>query len=276
MMPKKEWVSDEHKNMPFFICRLERAVYHTGSKENILEVWLNRNNFIDASSLDARGLAKNSWLEGLRVGKNPHAQFVKKQLERRDGEIVIADGEHPIRWVGSGGLLILKDKKGGEYAVLNRRHPLASWPGHIDANGGYSSSVADMCFPGELGERELKEEVIIKQKGKRIPLNITPRHIPGATTVIVHFKGQEFVTPDLILVIDSNTGVIDFRRVYEMEIGNFFDYSFEDGEKRHTGENIEVSQGREIFVIRLKNLISRFKKKEDKFTPALSAILERL
>lgn len=276
-MPRKERVSNEHKDMPFFICRLENAVLHYEKGKKTLEVFLERKNFIDTKDLDERGIAKNPWLEELRNGRNKNGSFVKGQMDLIGAlkDVTIADAEHPIRWVGSGALLILKDRSGKRHAVLNERHPLSSWPGYMDANGGFSSSIKDMLLPGELGDKELNEEVIIKRDGKRIPITAKPLKFPGSTTAVVHFKGQVFTTPDLILVVDAETGVIDFRRIVEMEIDDIKNFTFEDGETRYTGKNEEVLQGRKIFTMTVDRLLV-YKSWGEKMTPALKAIVEKL
>ena len=249
---------------PFYICKLEDAVLN----RNILRVTLKEKNFIKNVKLNNRGLAKNKWLELLRIGKNPSADFVKKNKK------VIADKNHPIRWVGAGSMLVLEDINHKKFIVINKRHYLSTWPNHLDVNGGYSSSVEDMLHPDRLAMRELKEEVLIKKNGKKAKIKANVLKLSKTITIDVSFKNRKYTTRNLILIVDADTGVIDLRQIVKMKIDDIKNYTFEDGETRFTGKYKEVSQKRKIYVIPLEKLTKMFKNGKEKFTPSLTVMIK--
>lgn len=261
------------KKTPFYICKLKKAYL----SKNTLEVFLDSKDFLDARPLDKKGQSKNKWIIQITKRQNPSKNFLNKQLKKVTSEkpISIATQKHPLRWLGSGALLILRDKNSKRYAILNKRHPLSAWGNYLDANGGYSSTVSDMLSPKKLGMRELIEEIIIFKKGKNISLeneNLKEVKIKNPVEVIINYKNKKIVEKNLILIIDSATATIDFRQIFELCVSNIGDYTFFDGETRFNKPDNEISQNRKIFLMELDKL----KKLKRMITPALKNIIKQL
>lgn len=266
-------IADKMKNSPFYISKLKSAFLSKGC----LEVFLDSKDFLDARPLDNNGWSKNKWIIDITNRKNPSANFLNNQLKKINSKnkIQIATDKHPLRWLGSGALLILKEKGGKKYAILNKRHLRSAWGGYLDANGGYSSSVPDMLSPNKLGLRELCEEVIIFKNGKKVNLKkIKLKEIPlkFPTDVYIYYKNKKIVEKNLILIIDSKTATIDFRKIFELSISKISEYSLKDEETYFINQKSEINQNRNIFVMELEKL----KKLKGKITPALKSIIKQL
>lgn len=257
---------------PFYICALKKAYLSRKGDITTIEAFINRIDFLDARPLDVHGMSINPWLRLIMKGQNPSAEFLDNQMAlfEKGNRVEIANGENPIRWVGSGALLILETKNRKKYAILNKRHPKYAWGGFFDANGGYSSSIVDMILPEKLGRRELEEEVVIFEKGQKLPLKkmdlqiIRPKHQAEA---VVHFEGQMFNTKDLILIIDSKTATVDFRQIFEAKIETLENLIFVDGEERFTNKRDKVFQNRPMLLFDLDDLKSSTVNPALKITP---------
>lgn len=271
-MSQKERVLNQHEESPFYVCALKKAFLTKKGDKTTIEAFLERRDFTDARPLDENGMSINPWIKLLTKRHNPSAKFLDNQMAifRKEKSTEIANNENPLRWVGSGALLILETKDQKRYAVLNKRHPNYAWGDFFDANGGLCSSISDMLLPGNLGRKELEEEVVIFENGRKVPFDkmdlriIKPKH---QTEAIVHFKGQVFNTKNLIIIIDSDTGTVDFRQIFKVKIKTLDNLIFVDGEERFTKEDNKVSQNRPTLLFNLDDLKRSATNPELKVTP---------
>ena len=285
-------IENEHKEMPFYICRLEKASLNRTGNATTIEVYLNSKNFLENVSLDETGMSTNPWIELLTKRKNPSRDFLKRQLElfEKGESVEIADENNPIRWVGSGALLILETADEKQYAVLNKRHPKFAWGNFYDANGGYSSSIVDMLNPDTLAKREVAEEIKIEKRGNELKfdlLNPSALLPKNPVQAIIHFKGQTFITDNLILIIDPETGTIDFRQILKIRLETLEGIVITDHEEMFADKTSKISQKRPILTVPLEELIAiretnrvitlpEFTITQELLTPSLKAILENL
>jgi len=61
----------------------------------------------------------------------------------KGADVAIATEGQPVRWLGAGGLLLVKDRY-DMYAIINKREGSFVYSDYYDANGGLSSSVEEM------------------------------------------------------------------------------------------------------------------------------------
>lgn len=260
-MGKLERVTDLHEEAPFYVCRLTNAKLLHTPKNPKLVVTFERDQLLDPRPLDKNNHSLNPWIIELTSGGNQHAEFLKEAFAdfEKGRDVVLADEEHPVRWLGSGALLILKDKS-GEYAVINKRTGSFIWENRFDANGGLASSIKDMLYPRELGVRELKEEVKITARSG-VGINPKLREIKPKNSydVEVHFKGQVFETEGLIFVPDAKAGTLDFRSIYSAEVSDVRKLVLSDMETivSKNGKNLPTS--RPILIFKLKDLIKMYR-----------------
>lgn len=263
MEKKRPLIENEHKEMPFYVCRLRNALLTCDGSSKTIEVILDRKDFLENLDLNASGMSRNPWIEKLTKRKNPSSDFVRQQLDifEKTGKAELANDENPIRWLGSGTILILKTPEEKEYLVLNQRYQSLAWGGFFDGNGGYSSAITDMLLPATLALKELQEEVIITDSTENIDFasaesNVLP--IKNPTRVIVHFSGQTFTTDNLKLIVDADTATIDFRQILCLNIQNLDNLTFMDGEARFVNKTDQVLQKRPILLFSLTEIRKMF------------------
>lgn len=263
MEKKRPILENEHKNMPFYVCRLRNGLLTCDGIARTLEVTLDRRDFIENIDLDDNGMSQNPWIQKLTKRKNPSSDFVRQQLNiyEETGKAELADNENPVRWLGSGTILIVKTSEGKEYLVLNQRHKSFAWGGFFDGNGGYSSTITDMLLPATLALKELQEEVIITDGTENIDFSLaksTVLRIKNPTRVIVHFSGQSFTTDNLKLIVDPDTATVDFRQILCLNIQNLDNLTFMDQETMFTNKNSQTLQERPILLFSLGDVREMF------------------
>ena len=301
-MSKLERVSNPHPESPFYVAKVTNATLSHGPLGPNLQILLNRKNFFDAGILDVNSRSVDTWTISLTGGRNPHAAFVQDALGKfQKGEnTVLADKDHPIRWLGAGGLLLLSN--GSEtFAVINKRVGSFIWDGYYSDNGGLSSSIDELLSPTKLASRELNQELMIN--GRSIehfsPVEV---YFPNSCHVTISFKGQDFHETDLILVVDPKTGTIDFRKIFTLHFTDISALTLSDNETLHSKDHKEIPLHRPIFLVPLRELLKimgskskavpaigfidgdkiphgelgTFKIAENLLTPSLRAILETI
>jgi len=253
--------------MPFFVAKLKQAILFRNGNSTILEVTINEKDFLKDLKLDQRGMSTLPWIIKLTKRENPSADFLEKQLDifKETGSGILANSKNPVRWLGSGVILFLKTSAKDGYLVVNQRHKNYTWGGFFDGNGGFSSSIKDMLYPSKLALKELKEEMVIKSGRKRLKHSSIPsKEIPikKSTVVIVHFKNKSYKTNNLKLIVDPDTGTIDFRQIRQIYINNLNNLTFVDGEKRFINKKDQTLQERPILIFSLEDVKEMFQAKK--------------
>lgn len=250
------------KSNPFYICAANDITITKkiqGYNLNVnLPPYKDSKVYINGRPLDKNGFSKNPWIIKLTKRKNPSAGFIRKQLKLLDKleSVKLADKKHPIRWLGSGAMLIIRTAYGKEYAVLNKRHITSAWGGYFDANGGYGSSLTDLLSPKKLAIREISEEIkFISPKGinlktaKLYSISLNPQ-----TSVSVRYNNKKYISRNLALIVDPDTGTVDFRQVFRVNIKSLDELILTDGETRFANPHKEILQGRPILLYLLSDL----------------------
>jgi hypothetical protein len=264
-MHKNERLFKEHLESPFYICKLDKAFLKHDGETTIIEAFLNSKNILMNLALDQFGMSTNPWIKTLTARQNPSAAFLteKQKLFAEGTDVQIANEENPVRWVGSGALVILETSDGQKYAILNKRHKKYTWADYYDANGGYSSSDGDMIRPDFLAKREVAEELLFVQNDIPLPIELLDPEIiqpKKPVTAIVHYKGQAVRTNNLILIIDKETGTIDFRQILKIKLPNLINLFITDREDMFVDKTNKASQGRPILLVPLNGLVEVIKK----------------
>lgn len=248
----------ERQYHPFLI---NKAEYITVQKKKngplIFEINLSPNSSIVRKIVNGKHVP-NPWLHQLRIGKNPSAKYlaeINSQIlspQYLGQKLFVATTDHPIRWASGGGMVIIKDKEENKLVPVSIRDKMAIHGGKFDAQGGLSSSINDWLHPQELALREIKEELILLEKGRQIqlsPLNdITPAD--KRAVIKVNYKGHENQTEGLVF-LDPSSGSLDLRNIYEYKVSSIKDLTIIDGERDGRGE----TSGREIWLFNLKDLL---------------------
>lgn len=230
---------------PFYICAVRRSTLAIKNSVTILDVFLDKKDFVDPRPLDEHGMSLNPWIIALTNRRNPAKDFLIKQLNKfkKTGFAVLADETHPIRWCGSGAVLILEDDSKNKYLVVNKRHANAAWGNYFDGYGGYSSSKADMLNPVKLGLREFAEEIKFNIKHK--PKIIKP---DKNSKIVIHFQKRKYIYNNLNIIIDSETGTVDFRVLSLLKIKNLDNLKITDHETIFINKKSQRRQKRPVLL----------------------------
>ncbi len=285
------------RHEPFFLAKVKKLEVQKRPSGGLeFSIYPELNEGISRQVIDGKHVP-NPWLRQLRLGQNPGAEFLKRQIDElaqaSPGDVItLATDENPMRWAGSGGILLIADANGGVLTPLNIRPEYAFYGNRLDANGGLSSSVFDWLRPDVLGLREIAEEVIVVANGKIVlPVNLkddeavlsgldidqlTDRQrkvagsVLGETGYPVVPVPVEDVTPadvsetisvhfeDRVFVshgacfVDPATGSLDLRKIYRMTVESIDDLIIVDGE---TDEDPSRSRNRDILLFNKDDLV---------------------
>jgi hypothetical protein len=250
-------VREIQEDSPFYVSKLTRAILRHTNDGPELHVTLDRKEFLKAGPLDENNRSQDPWIKALTAGNNPGEEVMREALKQfsKGKDVPIATERHPVRWLGAGGILVIKDRS-DLYVLLNKREGSAVWKDRFDANGGFSSSIEEMLSPISLAQRELGEELFIGSKP--ISDSKLQRIIPKRSwKVSMSFK-RNFCEDGLIFTPDPSTGTLDFRIIEALKTKYIDSLTFGDRETIHAKDNSQIRTNRPTFVFRLVDILGIF------------------
>lgn len=214
----------------------------------LYEVFLDRKNSIPGmTSFGEPAHTENAWLNSLLHGRNPGHTYMAEILNdvklSQAGEVFrLATSEYPMRWLGAGGVVIIKDLKNGKKIVpLTRRANNTYYPNAFDAQGGLSESILDWGFPRRVAFRETVQELGIVEDNTMLFCRGVKRHLKQNHVVTSETNDEEKLKMNQLEVMEKI--MPDIAGTQNVYLHDVTPYHKRDGIIIHIGKKKFVHSG---------------------------------